>query len=346
VLAPWFSLEFPVAARVLLIWGGAATASILVLVSLLARLKRVPFSGFIAMAWLAYFLAAAAFFVARVVDSPALWPSNTLALVQASVIAILFGLAMSQRMSQQRETLLVARQDAMRQHERTAALMRERGLLFAATNHDLRQPLVGVSLFADLLKSAHTAAEREGFARKLDMALKEVDSLLVGIQQLALVHEVSHHPAMETVCVDDLLLPVIEEYRGRSEYKRLAIRYVPSRLSVTTHVPYFLRIVRNVLSNAVRYTDQGDRILVGFRRGGGLRLVIADTGRGMTDEQTQQAFDAFQRFDAEMAFPDGFGLGLFSTKSMANALGLVVSLHSRKGRGTEFRIFMAPAQRA
>jgi signal transduction histidine kinase len=271
-----------------------------------------------------------------------LWSSSALVLLQASVVAVLFGLAMSQRLIRLRDVLVSERQEARMQREKANALMRERSLLFAATNHDLRQPLLGVSLFADLLKSARTPQEREEHALKLNMALKEVDELLVGIQQLAAVHEASHRPVFETVKLDDLLVPIVEEYRGRSEYKRVTIRHVPSRLSITTHVPYFQRIVRNVLSNAIRYTEQGDRILIGCRRGGGLRLVIADSGRGMSEEQTRHAFNAFQRFDAEMSIPDGFGLGLFSTKSLANALGLTVSLRSHEGRGTEFSIFMAP----
>ena len=344
-LAPWFSFAFPVAARILIVWGGTAIALVLVVVSVLAAHKRVPFSGFIAAAWLAYLLVGSYFLVARVIDNPQFWSSSTIALGQATVIAILFGFAMSQRLMRQRDVLVAARQEAVMQREKGAALMRERSLIFAATNHDLRQPLLGVGVFAHLLKTAETPAEREEHARMLDLALKEVDDLLVRIQQLAAVNLSSNQPAFDTVKLDDVLLPIVEEYRGRSEYKHVTIRYVPSRLAITTHVPYFQRIVRNVLSNAIRYTDRGDRVLVGCRRGGGLRLVIMDTGRGMTEEQTRRAFDAFQRFDSEMAIPDGFGLGLFSTKSLANALGLAVSLRSHKGRGTEFRIRVPSLER-
>ena len=344
-LAPWFSFAFPVAARILIVWGGTAIALVLVVVSVLAAHKRVPFSGFIAAAWLAYLLVGSYFLVARVIDNPQFWSSSTIALGQATVIAILFGFAMSQRLMRQRDVLVASRQEAVMQREKGAALMRERSLIFAATNHDLRQPLLGVGVFAHLLKTAETPAEREEHARMLDLALKEVDDLLVRIQQLAAVNLSSNQPAFDTVKLDDVLLPIVEEYRGRSEYKHVTIRYVPSRLAITTHVPYFQRIVRNVLSNAIRYTDRGDRVLVGCRRGGGLRLVIMDTGRGMTEEQTRRAFDAFQRFDSEMAIPDGFGLGLFSTKSLANALGLAVSLHSHKGRGTEFRIRVPSLER-
>lgn len=338
--APFFAVAFPVAARIVLVWGGAAIAVLLVAVSALAARRDIRFSRFIAAAWLAYLAGGLLFLIVRVVDKPLLWSSSTFVLVQAALVAVCFGFAMTQRLMQQRDALAASRQEAVMQREKGAALMRERSLLFAATNHDLRQPLLGVSLFADLLKSAATPAEREERSKKLGLALKEVDELLVGIQQLAAVHEAEHRPTLETVKLDDLLAPVIEEYRGRSEYKRITIRYVPSRLSITTHVPYFQRIVRNALSNAIRYTDQGDRILVGCRRGGGLRLVIADTGRGMTEDQTRRAFDAFQRFDGDMSIPDGFGLGLFSTKSLAGALGLAVKLTSRAGRGTEFSIVL------
>ncbi len=340
-LAPWFSMAFPVAARILIVWGGTTTALILVVISILAARKRVPFSGFITAAWLVYLLVGTHFLLARVADNPSLWSSSTVTLVQATLIAILFGSAMIQRLMRQRDILIAARRQALEQREQGAALMRERSLLFAATNHDLRQPLVGVSLLAYLLKSAETPEERAEISKKLDIALKEVDDLLVSLQQLAAVHEAAHDPVFESVKLDELLLPVVEEYRARSECKRITIRYVPSRLSITTHVPYFKRIVRNALSNAIRYTTGGDRILVGCRRGSGLRLVIADTGHGMTEEQTVLAFDAFQRFDTDMSIPDGIGLGLFSTKSLAHVLGLEVSLHSRVGHGTEFRIGLA-----
>lgn len=341
-LAPFFALAFPVAARILLVWGGAAVALMLVVIAALAARKQVPFSRFVAAAWLTYLIGGLFFLLARVANDPMVWSSSSLILVQATVAACCFGFATSQRLLRQRDVLVMEHQEAVMLQRQGAERMRERSLLFAATNHDLRQPLLGVSLFAGLLKSAGTPVERDEYAHKMDMALKEVDDLVVGIQQLSAVHEASHKPIMETVWLDDLMAPIIEEYRGRAGHKQTTIRYVPSQVSITTHAPYFQRIVRNVLSNALRYTGRGGRILVGCRRGGGLRLTILDTGCGMSEEQTQRAFEAFQRFDPGMAIPDGFGLGLFSTRSLANALGLTVSLHSKEGRGTEVGISLRP----
>jgi signal transduction histidine kinase len=343
---------FPAASRIAMVWGGAATALILVCISLVAARRRLQFSRYIAAAWVAYLVGASSFLVARLGDDPMIWTSSSLILAQATIVAVLFGLAMSQRLLKQRDALVTAHQDAIASQVTTAALGRERSLLFAATNHDLRQPLLGMGLFTELLASATTQKERDAYALKLGQAMHEVDELVIGIQQLAAVHEGGHQLAFETVKLDDVLLPIIEEYRGRAAYKQLTIRYVPTRLSITTHVPYFQRIVRNVLSNAVRYTEQGDRILVGCRRAGGAHLIIQDTGHGMSKEQTQLAFGAFLRFDTAAWIPDGFGLGLFSVLTLAKVLGMTPALDSghsgdsgRCGdhRGTRFSLhFSAP----
>ena len=341
-LAPWFAMAFPVGARLLLVWGGAAVAMTLIFVSIMAVRNKIPLSRFIAAAWGVYALSGVVFVVPRVTSAFGVSYANYLGLLQGMLVATLFGFAMTQRLLQQRERLLAERKEADARRNQAASLMRERSLLFAATNHDLRQPLLGVGMFANLLKTATTREEHEELSRKLDLALEEVDGLLVGIQQLAAVNESTHRPAMETVALDELLAPVVEEYRRRATYKHVSIRYVPSRLYIDTHVPYFQRIVRNVLSNAVRYTDPGGRILVGCRRAGGLCLSVVDSGHGMTEEQMHLAFDAFKRFDLGISIPDGFGLGLFSARSLANALGLAINLRSEHNRGTEVKIFLRP----
>lgn len=338
-LAPWFSLVFPVGARLFIVWGGAVLTLLLVHVYAKAARRKISLSWLIVAAWIASLFISSTFLIARLSGGTVVWSHHRLALLQATLIAVCFGLAMIQRLMVQRDTLARERREAVMQKEQSAALMRQRSLLFSATSHDLRQPLSSVGLLVDLLKSARAPAEQAAHARKLDQALQEVDNLLVGIQQLASAHETSRLPPLESVSLDALLAPLVEEYRERSRNRHLSIRYVPSRLSIATHPPFLLRIVRNLLSNAVRYTEPGNRILIGCRRGGGLRLVIADTGRGMSAEQIKHAFDPFQRFDTEAPIPDGFGLGLFSAKALADALGMKITVRSEPGRGTVFSIY-------
>jgi signal transduction histidine kinase len=339
-LTAWFALAFPGGARVLMVWGGTATALLVVTVSVMAARQHIRFSAYEAATWLTSLVFVMSYLIARLFNQPLLWSSSALALVQAIVIAILYGVAMSQHLLRQKVLLEQSEREAVLQREMVAASMRERSLIYAATNHDLRQPLLGISVFVDLLKTADKAEERANYANKLSMALGEVDDILVSMQQLSAVNEEAHKPPMEVMGLNDVLVPLIEEYRSRSQYKNITIRYVPSRLTIHTHTPYFQRIVRNALANAIRYIEPGGRILVGCRHGGGLRLVIADTGRGMSAKQTEQAFDAFTRFDSESVKNQGAGLGLFSTQSLAKALGLKVGLQSQQGHGTAFCIHL------
>ncbi len=339
-VAPWFAFVFLAGARIVLLWGGTAIALMLVLVSSIAAYRRIPLSGYIFAAWLTYLLLGSLFLAARISESPGLWAPSSFALVQAVMIAIFFGLATSQRLLRQRREMAAARHEALLEREKSAALMHERSRHFAATNHDLRQPLVGIGIFADLLKSARTVEERDKYLRKLDMALKEVDGFLSGAEQLAAASGGLQGLERETVTIDSVLAPIIEEYRGRSKHKRIVIRYVPSGLTITTHVAYLQRIVRNVLSNAIRHSGTGDRIVVGCRRGDGLRLAIIDSGAGMTEIQVESATRVFRDFDPGMVIPAGFGLGLFSVGALAKALGLQVSLRSPQDKGTEFNLFL------
>jgi signal transduction histidine kinase len=337
-LAPWFAVAFPASARILMVWGGTVAALVVVTVSIMASRKKIQFSEYEAATWLASLIFVASYLLARAFDKPLLWSSSALALVQATVIAVLYGVAMSQHLLRQKVALEKSRKEAILERETVTARMRERSLVYAATNHDLRQPLMGVSVFADLLISAGNSEDRANYAAKLNLAIDEVDDILVSMQHLSAMNEISHTPSMETVRLDEILAPLVEEYRNRSAYKNITIRYVPSRLSIHTHVPYFQRIVRNALSNAIRYVGPRGRILVGCRHGGGLRLMIADTGRGMTLEQANKAFEAFTRVVPDTSKVDGAGLGLFSSKSLATSLGLTVNLTSREGKGTTFSI--------
>ena len=340
-LATWVAWAYPVGARILLVWGGTATAIVVVAISVMAARRQILFSKYEAAIWMTSLVFVMSYLLSRAFNQPLLWSSSALALVQATVIAVLYGVAMSSHLLRQRALLESSQKEAVLERERLNVRINERSLIYAATNHDLRQPLLGVSVFADLLTSAETSEKRRAYANNLNMALREVDDILVSMQQLAALNESVRTPPLEQVSLNEILTPLIEEYRTRAQAKHINIRYVPTQLRIDTHVQYFQRIVRNALTNAIRHGGHGCRILVGVRRGGGLRLMIVDTGPGMTQAQTQKAFDAFASFDPRGPLNKGAGLGLFSSQSLANLLGLKVSLQSQEGRGTVFALQIA-----
>jgi two-component system, OmpR family, phosphate regulon sensor histidine kinase PhoR len=97
-------------------------------------------------------------------------------------------------------------------------------------------------------------------------------------------------------------------------------------------------ILRNLVRNAVKYTEPGGRILVGCRRvKNDLRIDVYDTGVGIAPQHLPQIFEAFQRVDSTRA--DGLGIGLFVVRRAVQLLGHRVEVHSAVGRGSRFSVF-------
>jgi signal transduction histidine kinase len=108
---------------------------------------------------------------------------------------------------------------------------------------------------------------------------------------------------------------------------------------IRTDPVLFQRIVRNLISNAIRYTSKGGRVVVGFRRYQGQPwLMVYDNGIGMSPEQAAQCFEIFSRVGDVNRVPEGLGLGLYSVKRAANQLKMETRLVSQLDHGTAIGI--------
>jgi signal transduction histidine kinase len=97
-------------------------------------------------------------------------------------------------------------------------------------------------------------------------------------------------------------------------------------------------ILRNLVRNAVKYTEPGGRILIGCRRvGRDIRIDVYDTGIGISPDHLPRIFDAFQRIDSTR--PDGLGIGLFVVRRAVHLLGHRVEVRSQPGYGSRFSVF-------
>jgi signal transduction histidine kinase len=119
--------------------------------------------------------------------------------------------------------------------------------------------------------------------------------------------------------------------------KGIEIRLVPSRAFVTSDALLLGAILRNLIGNAIKYTEPGGRILLGCRHFlGSVRIDVFDTGIGMTDAQISRIFDAFTRLNSTQA--DGLGIGLFIVRRATAILGHRVDVSSVPSRGMRFSI--------
>jgi two-component system CheB/CheR fusion protein len=142
--------------------------------------------------------------------------------------------------------------------------------------------------------------------------------------------------------INDLLNRLKDEFTYHAKARNLALRVVPCGLSIPSDPRLLEQMIRNLLSNALKYTRQG-KVLVGCRRRGGvLSIEIWDTGIGIPDEELQAIFEEYHQLDNPAREQSrGLGLGLSIVQRLGNLLGHRVRVRSRSGKGSVFAIEVA-----
>jgi signal transduction histidine kinase len=169
--------------------------------------------------------------------------------------------------------------------------------------------------------------------------------LLRGLLDLASAETGALRPAPRPTALGPLLTRLGRELGPLAEAKGLRLVVIPTSAMAVTDPDLLERILRNLLSNAVRYTERGG-ILLGCRRRGatGLSLEVWDTGVGIAEGDRERVFEEF----AQLASPtrdrsEGIGLGLAIADRLARMLGHGLELGSRPGHGSVFRVTMTAA---
>jgi signal transduction histidine kinase len=215
----------------------------------------------------------------------------------------------------------------------------------AAAGHDLKQPLEAIGMFSGMLEKRMPDERSAAIMKDMHHAQKSMRSLLDSILSLSKLEAGVIVPNISTFPVQTILSQLTQEYRIKAQAKGLTFKMVPSSLSVTTDPLLLERILRNFLSNAVRYTKQG-RILIGCRRlKGKLAIEVWDTGPGISNDSMEQIFTEFlQLDDPERDRSEGIGLGLAIVKKLSELLNLEISCTSHEGQGSKFSILLMPHQ--
>jgi two-component system CheB/CheR fusion protein len=209
----------------------------------------------------------------------------------------------------------------------------------AAASHDLRQPLQTLVLLEGLL-GKHVQTERgRVLLGRLDETLIGMSGMLNALLDINQIESGTVHP--EKVCfqVRSLLEQLREEFNFHAHAKGLRLRVVPSSLSIESDPRLLEQMVRNLISNALKYTRQG-KVLVGCRRfGAKVRIEVWDTGIGIVDEELQSIFEEYHQVDNPARERSrGLGLGLSIVHRLGRLLGHAVGVHSRPGRGSVFSV--------
>lgn len=207
----------------------------------------------------------------------------------------------------------------------------------AAASHDLRQPLQSARLFVGQARRASAEPDRERALRNAASALDAIDRLA----QQSLDHLRSDVEAIKRGAVDaaSAIARVRFQFQPLADVERIAIRSVPSCLTLCADRDLIERSLGNLIDNALRHA-RPRCILIGVkRRGGAARLYVIDDGRGVPDDQHARLFDAFVQGDAAGGGErGGFGLGLANVRRFAEAMGGEAGIDPRWRNGAAFFI--------
>lgn len=229
-------------------------------------------------------------------------------------------------------------EDALARAERANA---SRVRFVAAVGHDLMQPLSAATLYVGSLIEEAGGTPMQAKLEKTQRSLDSVSALLEALLDISRLEAGQAALTIEPISLGPLFDQLREDFTPVAERKGLQLIVRPAQGTVVSDRLYLRRILQNLISNAIRYTDRG-RILVAARdRPGSMLIQVRDTGRGIAPEDQQVIFAEFKRLDAKASAAEGLGLGLAIVDRAASLLGHTLNLRSASGCGSTFSVEVA-----
>lgn len=208
----------------------------------------------------------------------------------------------------------------------------------AAAGHDLMQPLNAAKLFASTLAQHQLNEEQRTLLSHLEGSLQSAEDVLSVLVEISKLDAGAMEPTLRPIRLAAVLKPLRDEFTALAAEKGLQLRFRQCDYWVMSDAHWLRRIIQNLLSNAVRYTNKGGILLGCRKRGEELVIEVWDTGPGIPRSKLKEIFGEFRRLNQEYQDTKGLGLGLAIVDRMAKRMNHQVDVDSWVGNGTRFRI--------
>jgi two-component system, sensor histidine kinase len=208
----------------------------------------------------------------------------------------------------------------------------------AAASHDLHQPLNVARLFLGMLAD-HVEARGREFVDGIQAALDTVDELLRALLDISRLDAGVWPVEMTSFRLQPLLDRLRQDYQPQAEAVGLRLRVAPSGAVIHADRAMLERVLRNLVSNALRYTAQGS-ILIGCRKcGGEIAIEVRDTGIGIAEDHLEMIFEEFKQVGpCPREQERGLGLGLAISERIARLIDAKIEVASTLGGGSTFTL--------
>lgn len=237
------------------------------------------------------------------------------------------------------DRMLGMRLDLERSVEDIRRLEREdaaKRTFLATASHDLRQPLHAVGLLLGALRDGLSDERSVGLLEKVQSATTEMGDMFNALLDISRLDAGLVQPKPTAVPLGPLLDRLGDEFAVQARSKGLVLTHRSVDATVQSDPILLSRILRNLLTNALRYTDEGEIRLLAAASDAEVAITVSDTGRGIPEEARERVFEPFRRLRPETHAGEALGLGLAIVHRLASLLGHSIELRSEPGQGTAF----------
>jgi len=212
----------------------------------------------------------------------------------------------------------------------------------AAASHDLRQPLQSLTLLQGLLAKAIKGGSAEQLVGRFDETLRTLSAMLDGLLDVNQIEAGTVKAEISRFPVSELFDGLTDEFTLLAQAKGLSLHIVSCGIEICSDPRLLAQMIRNLLSNALKYTPNGKLLLGCRRREGVLRIEVWDSGIGIPAGELQAIFDEYHQLDnSARERSRGLGLGLSIVQRLGNLLGHRIEVRSKPGKGSVFAIEIA-----
>ena len=239
------------------------------------------------------------------------------------------------RYKQETTDLIGQLQQSIEQNE---VLIASRKKAVHTITHELRTPLTAIIGYAGLMRKNCNTDKTGMYIQNIQQSSERMREMLNTLLDFFRLDNGKEQPNFSPCRISAITHILETEFMPIAMNKGLILT-VTNRTDevVVTDKERVLQIGNNLLSNAIKFTENGGVSLTTDYNNGVLKLIVEDTGTGMTEEEQQRVFGAFERL-SNAAAKDGFGLGLSIVQRIVSMLGGTIRLESEKGKGSRFTV--------
>lgn len=216
-----------------------------------------------------------------------------------------------------------------------------RGDFIANVSHEMKTPLAVIRNYAAALADEKDEAVRREYAETLVSESRRLDKLVTNVLRLSKLENQEIFPEKKKVQLGEEVRKCLLDFLGALEQKEIELVCNIDDMEIYSDADFLNVIWSNLISNAVKFTPAGGKIVVSLKeREGFAVLKVRDTGCGMNAETGARIFDKFYQGDRSHAV-EGNGLGLALVKKTIDILGGEIAVESELGKGSEFTVKIA-----